>query len=98
MKNAEFIGFDEIAKDFIKFDVLNSMADPDFNGVYALLIEIPEMKSLGLCIYSELREDFLEEPGDFDGYNETIESMTEKYPILLKDIDLSNYNNDGTRK
>lgn len=67
----------------IKALVLNHVPDPDsgFPGVYLFLLRF-EDKELGICIWREDDDYFIEEPGNLDNYDITIEKLFNQHPNL----------------
>lgn len=81
LKLTDFNGLDKVAIDYNKFNVLESMNDPHFIGVYMLLLEFEDTRygKYGLCIYDTNEEDFIEEPIDFESCEMTKEKANKEY-------------------
>lgn len=76
----KFVGLKEAAKDFNPFKVVDYRPDPDqgFPGVYLLQLLFKD-SNYGLAIYNINTKQFIEEPGEYEYYDEEEDSIALKY-------------------
>lgn len=83
---SKFPGLKKAAKDFVPFKVVSYKRDPEYGyeHVYLLFIKFKEDKDYGLCIYDTRKQDFIEEPGELEWFDLTLEQVKQKYGFEVK--------------
>jgi len=89
VKITDYTGLVKAADDYIKFTVLELMNDPHFIGVYMLLLEFEDTEygKYGLSIYDTNKEEFIEEPIDFESCEMTKELANKQYGFFSSEFD-----------
>lgn len=76
----QFPGLKEASADFNDFHVVDFRPDPDagFPGVYLLQL-LFEDGDYGLAIYNVITKAFIEEPGEYEYFDEEEDAIALKY-------------------